>query len=461
MTVPLLLRFVSSRVGVLLWTILLLGAWALAGVSGGATQALAQSVPITDVTIGLSGQGRPITAVRIGDGPHKLVIVGDTHGGPEANTFQLTTQLIDYFRANPQEVPPNVRLYLIPTLNPDGLALGTRFNGRGVDLNRNMNTDLDGCAENDWRVRVEGAYGVVSDTGGPYPDSEVESRLIRAFLLDASGAIFLHSNAGLVFPAFCEHGPSIALGEVYAGAAGYTYSRYWPNYTITGGMHDWASSLGIAAITPELTTGDGVEFAQNLAGVQAVLAAADQLLLAPEDHVENGVAVPALIWRYWKAYGGVAAFGVPLEPAQAGADGPTQLFTKALLEVHQSAADTPTLIQPAPLGRTLTAGTTFAAGDPASTARYFAETGQGLRESFLAYWEQASGDEVLGAPISDEFSARTADGQDRIVQVFERGELAYYPELADTANAVQPEPLGWIALQRRNIVAPWVGPQVR
>ncbi|NTW01548.1 MAG: murein peptide amidase A, partial [Oscillochloris sp.] len=99
-------------------------------------------------TLGLSGQGRPIEVVQVGDGQRKLVVVGNTHGGPEANTHQLTLQLIDYVKANPEAVPASVRLYLIPSLNPDGLALGTRFDAAGVDLNRNMNTDLDACPEN-------------------------------------------------------------------------------------------------------------------------------------------------------------------------------------------------------------------------------------------------------------------------------------------------------------------------
>src|SRR5262245_39807897 len=77
---------------------------------------------VTEMTLGVSGEGRPITAVKIGDGPRKLVLVGDTHGGPEANTYQLASQLADHFRAHPEEVPPSVRLYIIPTLNPDGLA---------------------------------------------------------------------------------------------------------------------------------------------------------------------------------------------------------------------------------------------------------------------------------------------------------------------------------------------------
>src|SRR5581483_3509542 len=120
---------------------------------------------VVDLQLGVSEAGRPITAVKIGDGPRKFVLVGDTHGGPEANTFHLATELIDYFRAHSDEVPSTVRLYIIPTLNSDGLAANTRFNARGVDLNRNMNTDLDTCPQNDWSIHVQGAYGIESDTG--------------------------------------------------------------------------------------------------------------------------------------------------------------------------------------------------------------------------------------------------------------------------------------------------------
>src|SRR5258708_1238852 len=99
-------RHLSQRIPSIFLAPLLLGAPASAG----------QAAPgVTELTLGTSGAGRPITAVKIGDGPRKFVLVGDTHGGPEANTYQLASQLADYFRTHPEEVPPAVRLYIIPT----------------------------------------------------------------------------------------------------------------------------------------------------------------------------------------------------------------------------------------------------------------------------------------------------------------------------------------------------------
>ncbi|MFL5802491.1 MAG: M14 family metallopeptidase, partial [Roseiflexaceae bacterium] len=388
----------------------------------------------------------PITALRVGDGPRKFVLVGDTHGGPEANTFDLAGQLADYFRAHPGDVPASMRLYIIPTLNPDGLARGTRFNARGVDLNRNMDTSLDACPENDWSVHVQGARGIESDTGGLYAESEVESRLIRDFLLDAAGVIFFHSAGGDVFPAFCEHAPSIALAQLYAEAAGYRYDRYWQNYMITGGMHDWAGGLGIAAITPELFNGVSPDYEQNLAGVLAVLARAEELLPLPQDSEEAGVRVPALIWRYWKAHGGAERFGPPLAPAKRDGAVTRQYFERALLELRPEQADTPDLVQPAALGRAAAAGFTFQPAKPQPDARFFPETGHTLRAGFLDYWERSDGMQLFGYPLSEEFDAPTVDGQRHTVQYFERAVLVYDPQAG-----VRLEPLGWVALVRARL----------
>jgi hypothetical protein len=416
----------------------------------------AQPAPPRELVLGLSAQGRPITAVQFGDGPRKLVVVGNTHGAPEANTYRLTLALIEHLRANPELVPPSVRLFMIPTVNPDGMAIGWRFDAAGVDLNRNMNTDLDACPENDWRTTVFGAYGLLADTGGPYADSQPESRLVRAFLIDAAGAIFLHSNAGLVFPAACEHAPSIRLAEVYAGAAGYRFSRFWPLYNITGGMHDWAGSLGIAAITPELVTGDQTEFAENLAALSAVLAQADELLPLPEDGELAGLHVPAPIFRYWRALGGEARFGPPLEPARHSAEGIAQTFRNARITLRHDQRDTLFYVQPEPLGAAAAASLAYGgaaarapvAGAPGE-ALFFVESGHSLSAGFRDFWQRGGGLAVFGLPLSGEFRARDAAGQLRTLQYLERAVFSY-----DPATGVQLESLGARALTLEALLTP-------
>jgi predicted deacylase len=395
---------------------------------------------VADLTIGTSTEGRPITAVRVGDGPRKLVLVGATHGGPEANTYHLMLDLIAHLRAAPDEVPPSVRLYIIPTLNPDGLELVTRFNARGVDLNRNMNTGLDVCLENDWSRTVNGAYGIVSETGGPAPDSEIESRLIRAFLLDASAAIFYHSAGGELFPPFCTHEPSIALAEQYAEAAGYTYTRYYPRYMITGGMHDWAGSLGIASFTPELWTGEGSDTEANHTALHAVLAQAEALLPLPEDQRVGEFTVPAAIWRFWRIMGGSDRLGLPLAPARLERGRIVQPFTGAVIVADPQRADSAEFVALEPLGETVR----LLLASPARAADIVQAAG--YEDVLNAAAAEFGGPDLLGAALgSPEVSLSLNDGSTRVVQYFARARLELDPAAADPVVSLSP--LGWYEQQ--------------
>ena len=388
--------------------------------------------------IGFSAQGRPIAALTFGNGPRKLALVGDTHGAPEANTYRLLLLLADELAAQPQQIPPSLRLVVVPTLNPDGLANGSRLNARGVDLNRNMNSDLDACPENDWRVRVQGAGGFPADTGGPFPDSEPESLALRNLLLDADAAIFYHSNAGLVFPALCDDGPSEALAQTYAAGAGYAYSRFWDRYTISGGAHDWAASLGIASVIPELVTGNQEEFAQNLGGLRAVLETFDAIAPTRPDPIESGVVVPQAIWRFWRMNGGAARFGPPLAPAQTDGQLVRQQFANAIIERHDDRRDAAYFVELAPLGRAAAerAGLPPPAA-PAPGARFFPETQHNLGGGFLGLWERGGGLGSYGYPLTEEIARR--DG--RTIQYFERAIFVYSPQ----DGTIGLEPLGWYA----------------
>jgi len=236
----------------------------------------------TEIIIGTSVEGRPITASRIGDGPIKIALIGDIHGDFEANTHLLVQQLLAYFRAKPDQVPTAVSLWFIPTMNPDGLATGHRWNANDVDLNRNADTDLDGCAGNDWSPDTEGLEGPHPGAGGPYPFSEPESRAVRDFLEDASIAVFYHSAAEAIFVDACQrHVPTAILAQVLSDSTGYEVPvEGWAGYPITGDLGDYLAGEGVAAVTVELTDHENPEFERNLEGVRALLADWDEVVSA-------------------------------------------------------------------------------------------------------------------------------------------------------------------------------------
>ena len=220
-----------------------------------------------------------------------MVLVGDIHGGREANTYQLARELLAHFKAHPEDVPENISLWIIPTLNPDGLAAGTRFNAHGVDLNRNCDTDLDGCAGNDWNPTTYTLDGPEPGAGGAYPFSEPEARAARDFLADAHIAIFYHSQAGAVFAGGCrDNAPSRHLAATLAAATGYELPEEgWAGYPITGGFNDYLTDLGIAAAEVELTNFEDTEFERNLKGVQAVLARVEDIITARDADAPGGL----------------------------------------------------------------------------------------------------------------------------------------------------------------------------
>jgi hypothetical protein len=246
------------------------------------------------------------------------------------------------------------------------------------------------------------------------------------------------------------------MAEAYARGATYTYSRFWPLYTITGGMHDWAGSLGIASITPELLTGDQSEFPQNLAGLQAVLVDAEALLPLPADGRAGGHVVPAPIFRFWRALGAEERFGLPLEPARYTPDGITQTFARARIGLRHALVDTPFYVQPEALGARAAASESYGGpehslGPPDSPdSRRFPESGQTLSGAVLDFWERGGGVDVFGLPLSPPFEAIAADGQQRTVQYLERAVLALYAE----DGGVRLEPLGASTLALERLALP-------
>ncbi|MBN1529735.1 MAG: DUF2817 domain-containing protein [Thermoleophilaceae bacterium] len=99
-----------------------------------ALAAAPQAAPAANTeVIGSSVRGTPIRAFRVGPARArvKLLVVGSVHGDEPAGRAIVA-------RLRRSAPPRGTALWLIPDLNPDGHAAGSRQNANGVDLNRNF-----------------------------------------------------------------------------------------------------------------------------------------------------------------------------------------------------------------------------------------------------------------------------------------------------------------------------------
>ena len=237
--------------------------------------------------IGESVQGRKIESYTYGTGSTKLLFVGGMHGGYEWNSVLLAYQLKDYFDSNPEAIPNNLTVTIVPAANPDGvfevtgkegrfnvadvstnakiLATG-RFNADNVDLNRNF----------DCKWQSKGTWQSKTTSAGTAPFSEPEAKAIQSYVLEnnPTAAIFFHSASGSVYASECKKGilpETLNIMNAYAKASGYSAIKSFDAYPVTGDSEGWLASIGIPAITVEFKTHDSVEWYQNLAGVKALL----------------------------------------------------------------------------------------------------------------------------------------------------------------------------------------------
>jgi predicted deacylase len=241
----------------------------------------------TRETIGYSVEGRAIEAYTYGSGATKLLFVGGIHGGYEWNSVALAYRAMDHLAANPGAIPDGVAVVVVPNANPDAVfdvagkegrigpadllpgvdEAAARFNANGVDLNRNF-----GCK---WQPEATWRGNKVS--AGTAAFSEPEARAVRDLALELrpAVAVFWHSQANAVYASECEAGilpETLAAMAAYAGAAGYAAVDSFDAYPVTGDVEGWLASVGIPAITVELSSHESLDWEKNLAGLAALLA---------------------------------------------------------------------------------------------------------------------------------------------------------------------------------------------
>ena len=172
------------------------------------------------VPLGRSWQGRPITASEVGNhSATRVLVIGAVHGTerggiPIANALERLS-------------PVDLDLWIVPDLNPDGVAAGVRQNAHGVDLNRNF----------PWRWRpMHGVY-----ESGTQPLSEREARIAHALILRLRPhvTIWFHQQLDMVWAS----GGQRRVEKVFARISGLPYHAMpqlagsaiaWQNNTLEG-----------------------------------------------------------------------------------------------------------------------------------------------------------------------------------------------------------------------------------
>jgi protein MpaA len=171
-----------------------------AGIAGQSTSAKSAATPSTTrEVIGRSVQKRPIIAAQVGDpaGTRVALVVGVIHGDEPAGTSIV--KALQRRAGGDAGRLAGTQLWMIATVNPDGLKSHTRKNAHGVDLNRNFPFR--------WQDHVPHSSGYYP---GPRPRSEPETRATMAFIrrIHPDLSIWYHQPWGAVLA--CRGRPPLA-----------------------------------------------------------------------------------------------------------------------------------------------------------------------------------------------------------------------------------------------------------
>lgn len=205
------------------------------------------------ILLGHSVQHRSIIAVELGDpdSSRRALVVGCIHGSEPAG-IAIATALA---RSSP---PAQAALWIVPDLNPDGVAAGTRQNADGVDLNRNF----------PFHWQPLGPPGSPF-YAGPRPLSAPESRLAARLILRIRPvlAIWYHQALNVVDD---SQGPRVAERR-YARLTGMRQTRLTDYPGSAVGWED--ATIGPTAFVVELPPGrlSPAQVRRHVAAIRALL----------------------------------------------------------------------------------------------------------------------------------------------------------------------------------------------
>ncbi|KND50318.1 MAG: hypothetical protein AB198_01945 [Parcubacteria bacterium C7867-003] len=241
----------------------------------------------SELVIGKSVEGRDIIAYNFGQGERQVLFIGGIHGGYSWNTSLVSFELMDYLKANPNAVPKNIKVTVIPVLNPDGLnkVVGTSTRFKATDVSPSKTTQIAGRYNSnkvdlsrnfDCSWQATGKWQSTSVSGGSKAFSEPESMAIKTYLethspsavvvwYSAAGGVYASSCGGDVLPQTTE------ITNLFAKASGYPAHQSFDFYETSGDLVNWLAKSNIPAISVLLTTHTETEWSKNKKGVDALL----------------------------------------------------------------------------------------------------------------------------------------------------------------------------------------------
>ena len=203
--------------------------------SGGTAIAAPVQANFEKRIIGKSGEGRDIEAFHLGSkGGIVVLVIGVIHGDEDAGLG-----IIDALRS--AEIPTGVDLWLVPSMNPDGVANDTRKNANGVDLNRNFPYR--------WGKIGKPSYWQYAGTSrASEPETQAMVKFIREIKPDLG--IWYHQDLNIISPGTGIEGK---LRIRYSQLSGIPLKR------ITGGTY-----TGVAATWQRSTIANAYAFVVEL-----------------------------------------------------------------------------------------------------------------------------------------------------------------------------------------------------
>lgn len=175
----------------------------------------------------------------------RVVVFGGIHGDEPASAL-IATRLIEDLL----ERAPLCPTWIVPVVNVDGLAAGTKNNARDVDLNRNF-------AAHNWAAEAPAGYNP-----GRSPESEPETQAL-ASLIERSGAtrlLAIHAT----YRVMNWDGAGQALAEEMAARAGYPASGTigYPTHGSFGSKYGGDRGLEVVTVEVPYLEADPRAFAE-------------------------------------------------------------------------------------------------------------------------------------------------------------------------------------------------------